>query len=102
MSNFDSTTSKKHLLNTDLANSGPITPLTKESSKIPLEAIEESSIEPLAHHSKERWSFVQSSLQNALADWNELEESNLINPEDEQLAKVKGIIADLKDKLNQF
>lgn len=67
-------------------NSNPI-PTTKESAKA---------------EAQQRWSLVQNSLQTALSDWAVLEKTVGTNPDDEQLEKVKTMIADLKDQLDQF
>jgi hypothetical protein len=50
-----------------------------------------------------RWSFIQNDLEKALDTWEELENSQVtMSPEEEQLEKIKTIIGQLKDKLNQF
>ncbi|MBC7420548.1 MAG: hypothetical protein H7328_07455 [Bdellovibrio sp.] len=50
-----------------------------------------------------RWSFIQNDLEKALDTWEELEKGDVIlSPEEEQLQKIKTIIGQLKDKLNQF
>ena len=50
-----------------------------------------------------RWSFIQSDLSEALKEWQELEKAEItLSPEEEQLVKIKSIIAQLTDKLNQF
>ena len=51
----------------------------------------------------QRWSFIQSDLTEALNTWNELEKAEQrLSPEDEQLLKIKLIITQLKQKLEQF
>ncbi len=50
-----------------------------------------------------RWTFIQNDLENALDTWEELEKSQAgMSPEEEQFEKIKTIIGQLKDKLNQF
>ncbi len=50
-----------------------------------------------------RWSFIQNDLEKALNSWNALEKSPAqLSPEEEQLNKLKTIIGQLKDKLQQF
>lgn len=50
-----------------------------------------------------RWSFIQNDLEKALDTWQELEKGQAsLSPEEEQLEKIKTIIGQLKDKLNQF
>ena len=50
-----------------------------------------------------RWSFIQSDLSKAMDTWHELEKADIsLSPEEEQLAKIKIIISQLKDKLEQF
>ncbi len=50
-----------------------------------------------------RWSFIQNDLEKALDTWEELEKGQtILSPEEEQLNKIKTIIGQLKDKLNQF
>lgn len=50
-----------------------------------------------------RWSFIQSDLSNALNTWQELEKTALKpSPEEEQLDKIKTIIGQLREKLQQF
>lgn len=52
---------------------------------------------------KTRWSFIQSDLKDALNTWEVLEKSDLgPSPEEEQLQKIKSIIGQLKEKLEQF
>jgi hypothetical protein len=50
-----------------------------------------------------RWSFIQSDLSNALNTWQELEKAEVgPSPEEEQLDKIKTIIGQLREKLQQF
>lgn len=50
-----------------------------------------------------RWSFIQSDLSDALNTWEELEKAIVgPSPEEEQLVKIKTIIGQLRDKLQQF
>lgn len=50
-----------------------------------------------------RWSFIQSDLQDALNTWSDLEKTDLgLSPEEEHLQKIKSIISQLKEKLEQF
>jgi hypothetical protein len=49
------------------------------------------------------WSFIQNELLKAINTWQELEQAELgLSPEQEQLAKIKTIIGQLKEKLEQF
>lgn len=50
-----------------------------------------------------RWSFIQNDLSKAMDTWQELEKAEVgLSPEEEQLIKIKTIISQLKDKLEQF
>lgn len=50
-----------------------------------------------------RWSFIQSDLKTAFDTWQELEKIEAsLSPEEEQFVKIKSIIGQLKDKLQQF
>lgn len=50
-----------------------------------------------------RWSFIQNDLGKALDTWQELEKSeSKPSPEEEQFLKIKTILSQLKDKLEQF
>ena len=51
----------------------------------------------------DRWSFIQSDLTKAMDTWQELDKKEFaVSPEEEQLAKIKIIISQLKAKLEQF
>ena len=51
----------------------------------------------------DRWSFIQSDLTKAMDTWQELDQKEFsASPEEEQLAKIKTIISQLKAKLEQF
>jgi hypothetical protein len=55
------------------------------------------------NHKKEIWSFIQNDLENAMNTWQELEKTKVgPSPEEEQLVKIKTIIGQLKEKLEQF
>ena len=55
------------------------------------------------NHTKDRWSFIQNDLENAMMTWQELEKVEVSpSPEEEQLVKIKTIIGQLKEKLEQF
>ena len=57
---------------------------------------------PPSNQSK-RWSFIQNDLDKALSTWEDLEKSQpALSQEEEQLVKIKSIINQLKDKLDQF
>ncbi len=50
-----------------------------------------------------RWSFIQNDLEKALNNWEDLEKTqNNLSPEEEQFEKIKNIIGQLKEKINQF
>jgi len=49
------------------------------------------------------WSIIQNDLLKALNTWQELEKTEIRqSPEEEQLIKIKTIIRQLKEKLEQF
>jgi len=53
--------------------------------------------------SKQRWSAIKTDLQLALDDWAELEKQRpTLSPDEEQLVKIKSIIGQLKEKLENF
>ena len=53
--------------------------------------------------SKQRWSAIKTDLQLALDDWAELEKQRpALSPDEEQLVKIKSIIGQLKEKLENF
>jgi hypothetical protein len=55
------------------------------------------------NHIKDRWYFIQNDLENAMMTWQELEKVEVSpSPEEEQLVKIKTIIGQLKEKLEQF
>ncbi len=50
-----------------------------------------------------RWTFIQNDLQKALNTWEHLEKNQAPrSQEEEQLIKIKSIINQLKQKLDQF
>ena len=50
-----------------------------------------------------RWTFIQSDLEKALHTWVVLEKAEIpVSAEQEQLVKIKTIIGQLKEKLEQF
>ena len=52
---------------------------------------------------QKRWTFIQEDLVDALNTWDELEKNHTpLSREEEQLIKIKTIINQLKDKLDQF
>ncbi|MEK6627544.1 MAG: hypothetical protein AABY53_02870 [Bdellovibrionota bacterium] len=52
---------------------------------------------------QKRWSFIQNDLTKAINTWEELEKSKVgLSPDQEQLIKIKSLIAQLKEKLEQF
>jgi hypothetical protein len=52
---------------------------------------------------KTRWSFIQSNLSSAAIEWTEDTPKTAIKtPEEVQFEKVKNMIENLKDKLNEF
>ena len=52
---------------------------------------------------QKRWTFIQNDLENALNSWDELEKNEVpLSREEQQLVKIKSIINQLKDKLDQF
>lgn len=52
---------------------------------------------------QKRWTFIQEDLVDALNTWDELEKNQSpLSREEEQLIKIKTIINQLKDKLDQF
>lgn len=62
----------------------------------------DNSLKPSSSR-KKRWTFIQNDLKNALSTWDELEKSPIsLTSEEEQLKKIKAILQQLKEKLNQF
>ena len=58
---------------------------------------------PTASLKKTKWKTIKTDLQSALNEWSALE--NLEpqkSPEEEQLEKMKSMIENIKDKLNEF
>ncbi|MGZ3726858.1 MAG: hypothetical protein ACXWQQ_13720 [Pseudobdellovibrio sp.] len=50
-----------------------------------------------------RWSFIQNDLSSALNAWQELEQKQTnLSPDEEQMVKIKSIIGQLREKLEQF
>ena len=50
-----------------------------------------------------KWSMLQTDLRSALGAWSDLEQTDdAKSPEEEQLDKVKTLIENLKQKLNDF
>ena len=50
-----------------------------------------------------RWALIQNDLEKALGNWDELSKDQpALSQEEQQLAKIKSIINQLKDKLDQF
>lgn len=71
--------------------------LQQDSEVIPANSIAQDSSKI------QRWSFIQNDLEKALDHWDDLEtQQPSQSPEEEQLEKIKTIIGQLKDKLNQF
>ncbi len=62
----------------------------------------DSTPKPPSAKSK-RWTFIQNDLHDALNTWDELEKNQApLSREEEQLVKIKSIINQLKEKLDQF
>ena len=56
-----------------------------------------------ATNAKKRWSYIQSDLGHAASEWHEAEKNPQVKTQDEeQFEKVKSIIENLKEKLNEF
>lgn len=54
-------------------------------------------------HADQRWSKIKTDLSTVLTEWNSLEQNSpTLSAEEQQLEKVKTMIHDLKDKLNEF
>ncbi len=54
-------------------------------------------------YARARWSFIQSDLDQAANEWIAAEKAAPVKtPEEQQLEKVKNIIENLKEKLNEF
>jgi cation transport regulator ChaB len=63
-------------------------------------ALNPSELQGLA---KVKWSSMQTDLKSALGSWSDFEQQETVKtPEEEQLDKVKTLIEDLKQKLNDF
>ena len=90
MSNFDST--KKRSKTKALP------------SKAPKKSNAENGVKTdVKSNAKARWSFIQSNLGSAASEWTESEQKAPVKtPEEVQFEKVKNIIENLKDKLNEF
>lgn len=85
MSNFDSTKNNTHKKNKNSSSRAEKPHNTEKSS------------------AKVRWSYIQSDLDNAAAEWTvDNNAAPVKTPDEEQLEKVKNIIEDLKEKLNEF
>lgn len=94
MSNFDST--KNRSKNKTLPSKSP-----KKSGKKP--DAENNAKTDVKSNAKARWSFIQSNLGSAASEWTESSpQEHIKTPEEEQFEKVKNIIENLKDKLNEF
>jgi hypothetical protein len=64
---------------------------------------ETKSLEETRNSKSNRWSFIQNDLEKALDTWQELENAEAqLSPEEEQFQKIKTIIGQLKQKLEQF
>ncbi len=62
----------------------------------------EKNVDSLPPKSKQ-WGFIQVDLEKALDTWRELEKSEAkLSPEEQQFQKIKIIICQLKEKLEQF
>lgn len=71
--------------------------IDKEADK---KALNPSELQGLA---KVKWSSMQTDLKSALGSWSDLDQQSTVkSPEEEQLDKVKTLIEDLKQKLNDF
>ena len=82
-------------ITTDDASTKPVVEIAKSNS-ISLETA------PAAVRAKRR-SFIQTDLKSAFDNWQELEKVEAcMSPEEEQFVKIKSIIGQLKDKLQQF
>lgn len=69
----------------------------EENDKKPLNA---SELENLA---RLKWSSLQTDLKSALGSWSDFDQAEIVkSPEQEHLDKVKTLIEDLKQKLNDF
>jgi hypothetical protein len=90
MSNFDSTKNRS------------------KTKALPHKATQKSNAENSAKtdiksHAIARWSLIQSNLGSAASEWTESEQKKPVKtPEEVQFEKVKNIIENLKDKLNEF
>jgi hypothetical protein len=86
MSNFDSTKNRS------------------KNKALPSKANKKSNAEnSVKTDAKARWSFIQSNLGSAASEWTEAEQKPPVKtPEEVQFEKVKNIIENLKDKLNEF
>lgn len=77
-------------------------------------SLSESSLQPAAPKitlnssdlnglAKVKWSSLTTDLKSALGSWSENEQNDdLKSPEEEQLDKVRSLIEDLKERLNEF
>ena len=73
---------------------------SKNSSGAKSSALNPSELQSLA---KVKWSSMSTNLKDAMGSWSELDQKpSSKSPEEEQLDKVRSLIEDLKDKLNEF
>ncbi|MFZ3230271.1 MAG: hypothetical protein WA160_08705 [Pseudobdellovibrio sp.] len=57
----------------------------------------------LSVNKQKRWGFIKNDLKDALNTWDKLEKKQApLSKEEEQMVKIKSIINQLKDKLEQF
>lgn len=90
MSNFDST--KNRSKNKALPRKASLNTQTETGLKTDVK-----------NNAKTRWSSIQSNLSFAATEWTESEKTAPVKtPEEVQFEKVKNIIENLKDKLNEF
>lgn len=72
----------------------------KSKSKHAAKALNPTDLQGLA---KVKWSSLQTDLKSALGSWSDNDHDEAAkSPEQQQLDKVKSLIEDLKQKLNDF
>ncbi|MES2803416.1 MAG: hypothetical protein V4654_13055 [Bdellovibrionota bacterium] len=70
------------------------------SKNTPQKALNPSDLQGLA---KVKWSLLQTDLQSAMGSWSDSDHDKVAkSPEQEQLEKVRSLIEDLKERLNEF
>lgn len=74
--------------------------MSNKKSKKKSKALNPTDLQGLA---KVKWSSLQTDLQSAMGSWSDIDHDKAAkSPEQEQLDKVRSLIEDLKERLNEF